>query len=36
MFARRTATRIKKGTVQKKNRHTLTPNYGIPDSMKFR
>ena len=27
MFARRTATRIKKGTVQKKNRHTLTPNY---------
>lgn len=27
MFARRTATRIKKGTVQKKNRHTKTPNY---------
>lgn len=27
MFARRTATRIKKGTVQKKNRHTRTPNY---------
>lgn len=27
MFARRTATRIKKGTAQKKNRHTLTPNY---------
>lgn len=27
MFARRTATRIKNGTVQKKNRHTKTPNY---------
>lgn len=27
MFARRTATRIKKGSVQKKNRHTKTPNY---------
>ncbi|MBK5722979.1 hypothetical protein JGH11_19095 [Dysgonomonas sp. Marseille-P4677] len=27
MFARRTATRIKKGTVQKKNRYTKTPNY---------
>lgn len=27
MFARRTATRIKKGTVQKKNRHAKTPNY---------
>ena len=27
MFARRTATRIKKGTAQKKNGHTLTPNY---------
>ncbi|NDV81425.1 hypothetical protein [Bacteroides sp. 51] len=27
MFARRTATRIKKGTAQKKNRHERTPNY---------
>ena len=27
MFARRTATRIKNGTVQRKNRHTKTPNY---------
>lgn len=27
MFARRTATRIKNGSVQKKNRHTRTPNY---------
>ena len=27
MFARRTATRIKNGTAQKKNRHTRTPNY---------
>ena len=27
MFARRTATRIKNGSVQKKNRHTKTPNY---------
>ncbi len=27
MLVRRTATRIKKGTVQKKNRYTKTPNY---------
>ncbi len=27
MFARRTATRIKKGKAQKKNRHARTPNY---------
>lgn len=27
MFARRTATRIKKGSVQKKNRQARTPNY---------
>ncbi|SHE78796.1 hypothetical protein [Dysgonomonas macrotermitis] len=27
MFARRTATRIKKGTVLKKNKHFQTPNY---------
>jgi len=27
MFVRKTATRIKKGTVQRKNRHAKTPNY---------
>lgn len=27
MFARRTATKVKNGSVQKKNRHTKTPNY---------
>lgn len=27
MFARRTATRVKQGSVQKKNRHAKTPNY---------
>lgn len=27
MFARRTATKVKNGSVQKKNRHAKTPNY---------